>query len=121
MATAPWTRTNWPKPRLGRKSIAARSTGAGAIAATGALASREWTSLPGTSLPDDAAEALAGFVTALPQGRGRLVLDLGSEAGIGAAELGLLALAKDPSGAEALARFLAGARISAQWVPGLSP
>lgn len=98
-----------------------QATGTQAVlAARGALLS-VLDAVPESSLPDADREALAAFIAALPQGRGRLVLDLGSEAGIGAAELGLLALAKDPSGAEALARFLAGARISAQWVPGLSP
>lgn len=77
--------------------------------------------IPAGSLSEADAEALAAFIAALPQGRGRLVLEFGSEAGIGASQLGLLALAEDPVGPEALARFLAGARISASWEPGLQP
>ncbi len=77
--------------------------------------------MPGDSLPQDTAEALERFVAALPQGRGRLVLDFASEDGIGAARLGLLALAEDPMGPAALARVFAGSGIGASWTPGLTP
>lgn len=77
--------------------------------------------MPTGSLAAGAAEALDRLVGALPQGRGRLVLDFASEAGIGAAQLGLLALAENPASPEALARLFAGSRISADWAPGLAP
>lgn len=96
-----------------------RATGTQAVlAARGALLGVA-DAVPESSLPEADAEALAAFIAALPQGRGRLVLDFASETGIGAAQLGLLALAKDPTGPEALTRFLAGARINAHWAPGL--
>ena len=98
----------------------------GASGAKALLAAREAMSaviaaLPESSLPEDATEALEGFVAALPQGRGRLVLDFASEEGLGAAGLGLLALAEDPTGPKALARLFAGSRIGAVWTPGLAP
>jgi hypothetical protein len=74
--------------------------------------------LPDEILFEDAAKELARFLRALPQGRGRLVLSLTSD-GIGAAELGLLALADDPTGPEALARLLAGSVLTVDWLPGL--
>jgi hypothetical protein len=60
-------------------------------------------------------------VAALPQGRGRLVLRLEAPQGIGPAGLALAALSDDPLGAEALARLLAGATLTADWQPGLQP
>ena len=98
----------------------------GATGAKAVLAAREAMSgviaaMPGDSLPEETAQALAGFVAALPQGRGRLVLDFASEDGIGAAGLGLLVLAEDPTGPKALARLFAGTRVGAVWTPGLAP
>jgi hypothetical protein len=97
------------------------ATGTQAVLASRAALTAGIAALPGDSLPDDAAEALAGFVTALPQGRGRLVLDLGAEPGIGAVELGLLALAEDPMAPEALARLFRGVQVGAGWTPGMAP
>lgn len=97
------------------------TTGTKAVLASRAALLGGIAAMPGGSLPDPAAEALAAFVTALPQGRGRLVLDLASEAGIGAAQLGLLALAEDPTAPEALARLFQGVQIGAVWTPGMSP
>ncbi len=90
------------------------------LAARGAL-SGVIKAMPGESLPEEASTALQGFVAALPQGRGRLVLDLAAPTGIGAAQLGLLALAEDPTSAQALARLFSGTQITANWTPGLSP
>ncbi len=98
-----------------------RTTGTQAVLAARSALLSVVEAVPEGSLPEADAEALAGFIAALPQGRGRLVLDIGSETGIGAAQLGLLALAKDPSGPEALARLFAGAQIGASWTPGLRP
>lgn len=97
------------------------ATGTQAVLASRAALTGGIAALPGASLPDDAAEALAGFVTALPQGRGRLVLDLAAEPGIGAVDLGLLALAEEPMAPEALARLFRGAQIGAVWTPGMAP
>jgi hypothetical protein len=74
--------------------------------------------LPPESMVGGAQKAATALVRAVPQGRGRLDLSLTS-ARIGAAELGLLALAEDPDGPEALARLLAGAVLAIDWQPGL--
>lgn len=72
------------------------------------------------SLMDDASDkALADLIEALPQGRGRLSLGFTSETGIGAAQLGILALADDAAGPDALARLLARAQVTLDWQPGL--
>ncbi len=98
----------------------------GATGTKAVLAAREALSglvdaVPQDSLPDESAKALTAFIAALPQGRGRLVLMAGSESGIGAAQLGMLALAKDPKGPEALARLFAGVDVAADWQPGIAP
>ena len=96
-----------------------RATGTQAVlAARGALL-EVTEAMPDGNLPEADAEALAAFIAALPQGRGRLVLDFASDAGIGAAQLGLLALSDDPTSPEVLARLFDEARISALWEPGL--
>ena len=77
--------------------------------------------IPEGSLPEADGEALERFIAALPQGRGRLVLDFGAETGIGAAQLGLLALSDDPAGPGALARLLSDAVLAVDWQPGLAP
>ena len=98
----------------------------GATGTKAVLAAREALSglveaVPQGSLPEDSAKALTAFIAALPQGRGQLVLMFGSESGIGAAQLGLLALSDDPSGPEALARLFGGVDVAAGWQPGLAP
>lgn len=77
--------------------------------------------LPRAAVPEAAQEDLRAALRALPQGRGRLVVDLVSDRGIGAADLGVLALARDPAGSEALARFLADSRLEIDWQPGIAP
>ena len=101
--------------------VDSQATGTQAVLAARAALLRVVEALPEASLPEAAAEALAGFVAELPQGRGRLVLDFGSEVGIGAVQIGLLALADDPLSPEALARLFAGSVIGASWQPGLAP
>lgn len=76
--------------------------------------------LPAATVTEKAREALDALVDALPQGRGRLRLELTSP-GIGAAQLGVLALADDPAGPEALGRLFAGTVLVADWQPGLAP
>lgn len=98
-----------------------RSSGTQAVLAARAALLGVVHSIPEGSLPEADSEALEGFVAALPQGRGRLVLDFGSETGIGAAQLGLLALSDDPAGPEALGRLLADAVLRVDWQPGLAP
>lgn len=77
--------------------------------------------LPSEVVPEASAKALSEFVRALPQGRGRLVVDFTSDSGIGAAQLGLLAMSDAPMGAQALGRVFAGSEVSASWTPGLTP
>jgi hypothetical protein len=77
--------------------------------------------MPEGSQLDGLPDGVDGFIAALPQGRGRLLMVAGSDNGIGAVELGRLALAKDPTGPEALARFFAGTRVSIAWTAGLNP
>jgi hypothetical protein len=85
------------------------------LAARGAL--MELTAaMPVGTLPEGALEAVEGFIAALPQGRGQLVLELGSDKGIG-----LLALADDPTGPAALQRLFAGTTIRVSWTAGLVP
>ena len=96
-----------------------RSTGTQAVLAARAALLGVVDAMPESSLPEADAEALTSFIAALPQGRGRLVLDFASDAGIGAAQLGLLALSDDPTSPEALARLFDGARINAGWAPGI--
>ncbi|NHB76694.1 hypothetical protein [Rhodobacter calidifons] len=77
--------------------------------------------VPAGALGEVARKELESAIRALPQGRGRLTVDLASEGGIGAADLGLLALLRDPSGSDALAQFLAGSRLDIDWQPGILP
>ncbi len=77
--------------------------------------------LPEAALGEAGRTELEAAVRALPQGRGRLVAELVAERGIGAAELGLLALSRDPASPEALARLLAGSRLEIDWQPGIVP
>jgi hypothetical protein len=76
--------------------------------------------LPLQSLVGETADALEDLVRDLPQGRGQLTVELTSD-GIGAAQLGLLALSDSPAGPDALARFLAGTAVSIDWQPGIAP
>jgi hypothetical protein len=77
--------------------------------------------LPEAALTEGSREALEAMAADLPMGRGKLVLRLTAAEGIGAADLGLAALSDDPLGPAALARLLAGTRLSADWQPGLQP
>ena len=96
-----------------------RATGTQAVLAAREALLEVTEAIPDGNLPEADAEALAAFIGALPQGRGRLVLDFASDAGIGAAGLGLLALSDDPASPAALARLFGGARISVGWTPGI--
>ncbi|HLQ18229.1 MAG TPA: hypothetical protein VK146_04550 [Tabrizicola sp.] len=77
--------------------------------------------LPETLVGEEGRRDLAQLIDALPQGRGRLVLEFRSDSGIGAAQMALAAFADDPAGAEALARLFADATLEVDWVPGLAP
>lgn len=90
------------------------------LAARGALAELV-DAVPQSSLPDESADALGAFIAALPQGRGRLMLTVASETGIGMAQLGLLALSNDPTGPDALARLFSDVAVGADWAPGIAP
>jgi hypothetical protein len=97
------------------------ASGTEAVLATRSLMQALVAAMPEASLQDADAKVLEGFIRAMPQHRGRLVVNVRSDDGIGAAELGLLALAKDPTGPEALARFFAGTSLSVTWTPGFAP
>jgi hypothetical protein len=98
----------------------------GATGSVAVDATRDWlqmiaAALPSASLTGTSGDEAQQLIAALPQGRGRLRLGLVSDAGIGAAQLGLVALAEDPLGAKALERLLSGSRITLDWRPGLVP
>lgn len=100
-------------------AVEPRSTGTQAVLTAREALLGVVDAMPESSLPEADLKALEAFIAALPQGRGRLVLDFASDAGIGAAQLGLLALSDDPTGSEALARLFDGAWISVGWTPGI--
>jgi hypothetical protein len=75
--------------------------------------------LPASLLAEGSQKELAQLIDALPQGRGNLALEFRSYGGLGAAQLGLAALADDPMGRQALARLFSGAQLSVDWEPGL--
>lgn len=77
--------------------------------------------MPAGVFVGDSQKELAALIPALPQGRGRLVLALTSEDGIGAARLAVAALSDDPLGTSAMARLFAGTQLTADWQPGLAP
>lgn len=73
------------------------------------------------AVPEEAAMALGAYVRSLPEGRGRLVVDIVSADGIGAAQVGMLARYGAPFDPQALSRFLAGSQATVSWTPGPSP
>jgi hypothetical protein len=77
--------------------------------------------LPDSLLQEDAKDRLDDVLDALPEGRGRMVLAFRSAEGIGAAQVGMAALSGDPFGPEAMARLFAGASVTLDWTPGLTP
>lgn len=77
--------------------------------------------LPEGTVTNGLPEGMDGFIAALPHGRGRLMLTASSQNGIGAAQLGLLALSEDPTAPAVLARFLSGTQVGLSWTPGLLP
>lgn len=109
-ALAAWGAALQPGAEAGEALEAARAALVALVAA-----------LPEAALAEAGRTELEAAVRALPQGRGRLVADLVSDRGIGAAELGLLALSRDPAGPDALARFLGGSRLEIDWQPGIVP
>lgn len=109
-ALAAWGASLQPGAEAGEAVEAAR---AALMALVGAL--------PEAVLGEPGRTALEATVRALPQGRGRLVAELVSDRGIGAADLGLLALSRDPAGPDALARLLVGSGLEIDWQPGIVP
>ena len=97
------------------------ATGTKAVMAARAALQGAVSAVAATTLGDADAEAVAAVIQALPQGRGRVIVDVASDSGIGAAQLGVLAMADDPMSPEALARFMQGTRVSVSWTPGLAP
>lgn len=116
-----WTndgRTLRPVMEAGGARLQPGATGDAAVLATRSLLQALVAAMPEASLQAADAKALEAFIRAMPQGRGRLVVNVRSDEGISAVELGLLALARDPTGPEALARLFAGTAVSAKWKPG---
>ena len=97
------------------------ATGTKAVLAARAALSGVIETVPEGSLPEESAVALTAFIAALPQGRGRLTVTVASDAGIGMAQLGMLALSDDPLGPQALARLFADVAVGADWAPGIAP
>ena len=97
------------------------ATGTKAVLAARAALSGVIETVPEGSLPEESADALNAFIAALPQGRGRLRVTVASDAGIGMAQLGMLALSDDPLGPQALARLFADVAVGADWAPGIAP
>ena len=97
------------------------ATGTKAVLAARAALSGVIETVPEGSLPEESADALNAFIAALPQGRGRLSVTVASDAGIGMAQLGMLALSDDPLGPQALARLFADVAVGADWAPGIAP
>lgn len=119
-----WTndgRTLRPVMEAGGARLQPGATGDAAVLATRGLLQALVAAMPEASLQAADARALEALIRAMPQERGRLVVNVRSDEGIGAAELGLLALASDPTGPEALARLFAGTTVSAKWKPGFPP
>jgi hypothetical protein len=105
---------------LAGERIAGEGGDAAVEAARDALAALV-AALPEAALTPGTRGSLAAMVADLPQGRGQLTLRLTAPDGIGVAGLALAALSDDPLGPEALARFFAGATLTADWQPGLQP
>lgn len=77
--------------------------------------------LPGSLFLGDGRDRLEALLDALPQGRGRLRLEVRSAEGIGLARVGLAALSDAPLGPEALAKLFDGVKLVVDWTPGIAP
>lgn len=99
-------------------SLVAGASGAAAVDAARLALQRIAGNLPEALFQDDGRDRLADLLDALPQGRGRLRLELLSAEGLGAARLAIAALSDDPLGPEALARLFSGAGVTVDWQPG---
>lgn len=75
--------------------------------------------LPEGLIAGEGGKELMQLIDALPQGRGRLVVEFRGD--IGAADLGLAVLSDDPLGPKTLARLFQGAEVSVDWQPGIAP
>jgi hypothetical protein len=76
--------------------------------------------LPDAAVSEDSRRALERLAADLPQGRGRLTLRLAGP-GIGAPAALRALIGGDPFGPVALERLFSGARLTADWRPGLAP
>jgi hypothetical protein len=103
------------------ETFAEGKTGTAAVDAAREALQGLTANLPGPSLVGETASGLRQLSDALPQGRGRLAVDFVSDAGIGGAQLAILALSDDPAGPEALARLFAGSRLTVEWQDGTAP
>ncbi|MCU0827256.1 MAG: hypothetical protein MUE52_07575 [Tabrizicola sp.] len=99
--------------------LAPEARGAEAIDAVRSALSDLAAKLPASLVADDSRKELGQLIHALPHGRGTLAVEFRSEGGLGAAQIGLAALADDPMGSQALAWLFSGAQLSVDWEPGL--
>lgn len=114
-------RTLRPAMEAAGAALDGGALGARAIDSARAALNRIADALPEDNLFAASREEIMSAIRGLPQERGEFVLRLSSTGGIGAADIGLLALAEDPVSPEALARFLRGTVLNATWQPGLAP
>ena len=110
-----------PLMALAGEGLAPDLTESQAVDAAREALRRGLAALPEAMFQDESRSALERVVTAMPQGRGRLALSLRSAEGIGASRLLMAALVGDPLGPEALAQLFQGARLTADWTPGMAP
>ena len=124
-----WARLDWrndgkllrPVTERWGESLVNGALGGKAVDAARVALQHMVLNLPPSLLPEDGKDRLQDVLDAVPQGRGRLVLEFRSAEGIGAAQVAVAVLSGDPLGPEALARLFAGAELAVDWQPGLVP
>jgi hypothetical protein len=123
-----WARLDWrndgklfrPALEAAGQGLEPGASGLKAVDASRAFLRGVLAALPEAMVGETGRKALAQVIDALPQGRGRLILEVRSQSGIGAAELAVAAFADDPLGPGALGRLFAGAELAVDWQPGLA-
>jgi hypothetical protein len=110
-----------PAMETAGKTLEDGASGSAAIDAARAALRDVADALPPSRFVGGSLEELEQLIQDLPQGRGRMAFGLTSSQGIGAVSLGLLAMADDPTGPDALADLLADSLVTVDWQPGLAP
>jgi hypothetical protein len=95
--------------------------GSEAISAIRTLLRQHTDNLPKELFEGEAFAEIRQLILALPQGRGRLMLEFRSETGTGGAQIAIAALSDDPTGPDTLQRLFGGAALSLDWQPGIAP